>query len=160
MWLGGGLFILGLVFFGLIANDALHGERYSDSARYLTGEAVLLLLIGASLFGWGVNQIHSWLRLYERGQETEAIVTKVKLSRMQPYARRRAYFKRPRNATYIVHYQYQDPRGITHRGHSGYLLSGPKTGWQSGDRVRIRFDPEDPAKSLWIGPAEENQSSG
>ena len=40
-WLEGGFVVLGLLFFGLIANDALHGERYSDSARYLTVEAVL-----------------------------------------------------------------------------------------------------------------------
>jgi hypothetical protein len=47
-----------------------------------------------------------------------------------------------------------------HHGHSGYLLSGPEPGLQAGDRVRIRFDPEYPGKSMWIGPAEDNHSTG
>ena len=158
MLYGGGLFSLGLLLLGIIANDALHGVRYSDSARFLTDAAVFLVLLGVGLFSWGVNQVNWWLRMYAHGRETEAIVTKAKPSRMQPFAGRQPFIKRPRwEATYIVHYEYQDPLGTTHCGHSGYLFTGAsEIGLQAGDRVRIRFDPEHPAKSMWIGPVAED----
>jgi hypothetical protein len=80
-------------------------------------------------------------------------VTNVKLSRMQPYARRRPYLHSPRGkATWIVHYEYEDPFGGKHHGKSGYVRFDPGPALQAGDKVGILFDPEHPSGNMWAGP--------
>jgi hypothetical protein len=150
---GGGLSLLGLALLGIIAFDCLKGSPYSDSARFLTKEASIVLLVGAILFSSGVRQVRWWVRLWHDGQEAAATITKVKLSRMQLYVSPRVYLylKRPRVATYVVHYRYQDQLGNAHDGRSGYLVNSGERLWQVGDRVQILYDLAHPEKSMWIG---------
>jgi Protein of unknown function (DUF3592) len=152
-WYGGGFMALGVLLLAFVAYDVWHGEPYDDSKRFLTGECILLLLAGAGAIASGINQVHWWQRLQARGQETQATVIKVRLARMQPQLNFwEVYLKRPRDAVYIVRYEYHDHRGTIHRGRSGYLAD---LGLKPGDRVRILYDLEHPEKSLWAdhGPA-------
>lgn len=149
---GGGLSLLGLALLGIITFDSLQGSPYSDSARFLTKEASIVLLVGAILFSSGVRQVRWWVRLWHDGQEAAATITKVKLSRMQlNVGYGVVYLKRPRVATYVVHYRYQDQSGNTHDGRSGYLVRSGKRLWKAGDPALIRYDPAHPEKSMWIG---------
>lgn len=149
---GPGFLALGLLLLSFIGNDFLHSRKYDDSMRFLTGESVLLLLLGVGVLTWGINQVRGWQRLYTCGRVIPATVKKVKLARMQPYGGwHELYIKQPRrNAAYIVHYEYQDPSGALHRGRTGYLSD---LGLKPGDLVRIRYDPEHPARSMWAGLA-------
>jgi hypothetical protein len=54
-----------------------------------------------------------------------------------------------------IHYRYADRTGAEHEGQSGYLDPDEAAAWAIGDRGTVRFDPRDPARSIWIGRPED-----
>ena len=151
IWYGEGFALAGLTLLGIIGVNALQGQRYSLSDKFLTGEAGLVLLFGAAVFCWGANQVHGWQRMRVHGKAADATVTKVKLSWFQPDVGRTLFLKRPKVSLGVVHYRYQDPMGTIHQGRSGLLGIGPGAEFQAGEPARILFDPENPGRSMWVG---------
>jgi hypothetical protein len=59
-----------------------------------------------------------------------------------------------RSQQFRIRYRFTDPTGRTHEGRSGYVDWSVATVWQPGQPAAIRYDPTDPAKSIWIGQPE------
>lgn len=60
-----------------------------------------------------------------------------------------------RRIQWQIHYRYVDRMGAEHSGRSGYLEPEEAAAWKVGDRGVVRFDPHDPARSIWVGTPEE-----
>ena len=155
IWLGGPFFLLAIVLFVI---SRIEGGS-SDSLLAMSYLCGLLGLIGATMYFAGVRIVRRWIWLLENGQSAEATVVRVRLARFQTAIiwRNTIYVGSPDKTisgppvtpTYIINYSYRDQLGNLHQGRSGYLnMTGTKP--QPGDHGLIRFDPEHPAKSVWI----------
>ena len=155
IWLGGPFFLLAVVLFVISRLEG--GSR--DSVLAMSYLCSLLGLIGATMYFAGVRVVRKWIRLSENGQSAEATVVRVRLARFQTdiiwkntiYVRSpdKTISGPPVNPTYIIDYSYRDQLGKVYEGHSGYLtLAGAPP--KPGDHGLARFDPEHPAKSVWI----------
>lgn len=60
------------------------------------------------------------------------------------------------NGRYLWHirYEYRDATGRVFEGVSGYLQSVDVQSFRTGDDGFIRYDPADPASSIWLGREE------
>jgi hypothetical protein len=112
----------------------------------LLGSALFLLvglagtIFGGVVFGRAARRLLQARRLLTTGRDVEATVTAVETTDV-------SYNQRPQ---FRVRYTYVVDGG-THVGDSGYLEWEEATSYSKGDRVAIRYDPERPADSLWIG---------
>ena len=61
-----------------------------------------------------------------------------------------------RQPQYRITYSYRDPRGAKHEGDSGYVGREEAERWTEGARVVIRYDPDRPSVSLWVGPPDDD----
>ncbi len=143
--LGLGFLSLGLLFIALAAKEHFR----TDSDRWMLYIGLFLLLLGALLARASWRRGKRQLRIAREGIETEATVTTVHRARLQPTGRRSDLSTR--GGTQIIRYSYVDKFGGTHQGKSGYLPFDQAKGWKPGDRGAVRFDPEDPAESVWMG---------
>jgi hypothetical protein len=53
-----------------------------------------------------------------------------------------------------VAYRYRGPAGRSYEGWSGYLRRVEALDWHAGDQAFIRYDPEQPEYSIWLGLSE------
>jgi hypothetical protein len=60
------------------------------------------------------------------------------------------------NGSYLWHirYEYRDPTGRVYAGVSGYLERAEAQSFKVGDQGIVRYDPADPASSIWLGREE------
>lgn len=115
------------------------------------GVAVILLVIGLVLTaiavpltirGWrGVRQVR---RLSRDGTPATGTVTSVEQTNIQLN----------REHQWRIRYRYADGAGATHDGESGYMSYGEAAQWQVGDSTNVRYDPQKPGVSVWIGGEE------
>ena len=96
----------------------------------------------------GSREVRRWLDLLRHGAVTEGIVTAI---REQYEALRSGWYRSILVPHCILDYSYCDERGGHHRGTSGYLPRKDVTRWKIGDKGTVRFDPQAPQASLWIG---------
>ncbi len=154
--LGLGFLSLGLLFMAMAAKDLFRGDL---GARWMAGIGLFLLLLGGLLARAGWRRAKRQLRIACEGIETEAIVTAVRRARLQPTGRMR-HIAVPtlstRGGWQIIRYSYVDKFGGTHQGKSGSLPFDQAKGWKPGDKGVVRFDPEDPAESVWMAPLRES----
>jgi uncharacterized protein DUF3592 len=123
--------------------------RLDPGANVVT--SVIFLLVGLVVGGIGgvlvvraLRGLSRARRLLRSGVATEATVSGVEQTNIT--INRRPQFR--------VRYTYRDEHGGEHGGDSGYLDWEVATTWTEGDRVSIRYDPERPAESLWVGRME------
>jgi hypothetical protein len=50
-----------------------------------------------------------------------------------------------------VSYEFQDRQGRVHTGASDLLTPHEAAEWRPADRAEIRFDPQRPQDSVWLG---------
>ncbi len=50
-----------------------------------------------------------------------------------------------------IRYRYRDLYGVEHEGRSGFLPPSVGSGWREGDTGQVKFDPQKPEKSIWLG---------
>ena len=57
------------------------------------------------------------------------------------------------NGRYLwrVRYEYRDPTGRAYEGASGYLERIDAESYRVGDQAFIRYDPQQPSESIWLG---------
>ena len=117
-----------------------------DSVLWLAFLLVGLIAAGAGavVFVRALRGVLRGRRLLRLGRSSVATVTRIDETRVT--VNRRQQFK--------VRYSYRDQHDRTHQGDSGYLGWDEATGWKPGDRVAIRFDPDQPEQSVWIGQRE------
>ena len=145
IWVGGPFFLLAVVLF--VSTCLKDGSRDSVVAwGYLCG---LLGLLGASMYFAGLRAVRRWVWISENGQSAEATVVGVRIAWFQPASGRAIYVRTPACPTYVIHYSYRDQLGNVYDGHSRFLsVAGAKP--KPGDHGLARFDPQHPAKSIWI----------
>lgn len=133
---GVGFLSLGLLFIALAAK----GRFRTDSDRWMVYIGLFILLLGALFARASWRRGKRQLRIAREGIETEARVTAVGRARLM------------RSSTkVIIGYSYADQFGGTHQGESGYLPDDEANwAWKPGDKCAVRFDPEDPAESVWM----------
>ena len=102
---------------------------------------VIFSVLGAGIAGYGLWQLEVERHVLANGATVRATVTEVG----QTYTRV--------NGRYLwrVHYEYVDGAGRTHRGTSGLMDRQEAQGWRPGDQAFIRYDPAQPATSVWLG---------
>jgi hypothetical protein len=66
------------------------------------------------------------------------------------------------NGQYLWHvrYEYRDPTGRAYEGVSGYLERIEAQSYRVGEPVYIRYDPAEPASSIWLGREERAARPG
>jgi len=112
---------------------------------------IIFLIFGSVLAGVGgflvvrasrnVLKTHRLLRV---GQAAPATVVAIEETNV-------TINRRPR---FRLRYSYRDLHGRSHEGESGYLSWEEVSRWKEGDTGAVRFDPERPAASHWVGNEE------
>jgi hypothetical protein len=148
VWFGAIFLVLGLV--GLLISWALlflprPGSFLRQNRWAFLGApliiGVIFSAIGGGFMGYGLWQERVEQRLLEHGATTRATVLGA-----EPTSTRV-------NGRYLwrVNYQYQDQAGQTHHGTSGLLSQEEALSWRPGALAVIRYDPDRPSTSIWLG---------
>jgi hypothetical protein len=145
IWVGGPFFLLAVVLFVI---ECLEGGS-RDSVVAMGYPCGLLGLLGASMYFAGVRAVRRWIWISENGQSAEATVVGVRMARFQPAIGKTIYVRTPAFPTCVIDYSYRDQLGNMYDGHSRFLsVAGAMP--KPGDHGLARFDPQHPAKSIWI----------
>jgi hypothetical protein len=99
-----------------------------------------LALVGLSLFSRGARLVARRMRLYRHGQPVEATVTSVHETNVSIN----------RQIQWAVAYEFEDHLGHTQQGSSAPMPAGQALEWHEGDKGIARFDPQQPADSVWV----------
>lgn len=132
--------------------DVFYLPGSSDPARLEPGSdpvgaliflafGVGLTAVGGTLFGRALLRLMRSRRLLRSGVDADATVSAVEQTDVS--FNRRQQFR--------VRYDYRDSAGGTHAGDSGYLEWEEASAWKVGDTVAVRYDPQRPNESLWMG---------
>lgn len=100
--------------------------------------------IGGVLFFRALGGLRKARRLLGVGVPADATVTSSELTNV-------TLNRRPQ---YRVRYSYRDQQGGTYAGDSGYLDFEEASLWSPGDVARIRYDPNRPDESQWLGASD------
>jgi hypothetical protein len=112
----------------------------------------VIFLVGGVVFGGiggflvfrALSGIRKAQRLLQVGVPAVATVTEVASTNV-------TYNRRPQ---FRVRFSYVDGKGGTHAGESGYMEFEEANSWNPGDAAHIRYDPDRPEESQWIGAAD------
>jgi hypothetical protein len=142
---GVGAITLGL-FFLLIGLDEARLERQPFSSRAL---ATPMGAIGAALLvAGGALKLRAWrlgtrrAHAAQHGITTGGVVTALRRSSLVVDAAASRWF---------VRYRYEDDVGNAHRGEGGPFAGAEVVNVRVGDGCRVRYDPQHPHVSLWMG---------
>lgn len=102
---------------------------------------VIFSAVGGGFMGYGLWQERIEQQLLENGATTRATVLGAEPTSTSVNGR---YLWR-------VNYQYQDQSGQTYRGASSLLSQEEALTWQPGALAVIRYDPDRPSTSIWLG---------
>ena len=100
-----------------------------------------LALLGLWMLSRGAQEIWRRVRLYRHGQPAEATVVAVRETNVAIN----------RRLQWAIDFTYLDHLGQPHNGSSEPLAPAEAFEWQEGDKAIIRFDPQRPADSVWVG---------
>lgn len=148
IWFGAiflGLGLAALVVFGMLSvvltrSVRLRPYRWSFLGAPL-GIGLIFSAVGGGYLGYGILEQQTENRLRATGIVAQATVTEVE----QTYTRINGRYQ------WRARYEYQDNAGRTHHGSSALLSPGQAQTWRPGDRASIRYDPANPATSIWLG---------
>jgi hypothetical protein len=148
IWFGGlfialglvALLIAGVLYLALGRSARLRPNRWAFLGAPL-GIGIIFTLIGAGVAGYGLWELQTKHRLLATGTAARATVTEVE----ETYTRINGRYQ------WRARYQYQDQAGRTHHGSSTLMSPTEAQTWRPGDQAFIRYDPADPATSIWLG---------
>jgi len=116
-----------------------------DGMYVFPAVGLALTVAGAAISRRALQRVRLEQYLRREGLTAEGQVTSLQESSMR-------YNKRYQ---WQIHYRYTDRMGAEHRGRSGYLEPEETVAWPVGTKGVVRFDPRDPARSIWVGTPEE-----
>jgi len=119
-------------------NNRLRGTRRTFMAAMFTGLGGAFAVAGAVIALIGMRGTRRQRRLHETGLMTDAVVTDVHATRLTVNGRRQGR----------VHYEFRDYQGGLHSGKSTYMSLDDAMRWKQGDRIRIRYDRDQPQHSV------------
>lgn len=119
----------------------LADERDVPGALMVFGVGGVVAAFGGALVRSGVIKYRRQQQLRLEGVPARATVTAVKETSYRHDGRR----------LWLVTYRYKDRHGQLHQGESGYLLPEEVEGLRTDDTGAVRYDPNSPTDSLWVG---------
>ena len=140
-WIGTGVMIASLFFLVFAAIEVVHGHAPEASAN--SEIAVALLIAGGSLLWRARLLAERAVRLATSGTSTAGAVTSMAKTWYQGWGDDGP----PR---YALRFSYHDQHGHAHRGRA-ICVQMDAFQWRTGDRGLVRYDPEHPGRSVWIG---------
>ena len=148
VWFGAIFLGVGLVTlaFGLLLFRLLDGDPDIGGGAWLaliipTIVGTIFLVIGGFFFRHGLEKSQREQRLQASGATVEATIVAV-----EPTSTRV-------NGQYLWHvrYVYDDFTGAAQMANSGYLSADEAQSYRMGEHVFVRYDPERPAESIFLG---------
>jgi hypothetical protein len=134
------LFVSGTLSLALVRTPRARPNRWAILAAPLA-IGIIFSAVGAGFAGYGLWQEQLEQRLLATGTPARATVVAVE----QSYTRINGRYQ------WRVRYQYQDQAGGTHQGTSGLMDPALAQTWRPGEQAFVRYDPADPATSIWLG---------
>lgn len=98
-------------------------------------------LFGLGLIFRGVRDVWQTGRIYRQGQPAEATVTAVHETNVAIN----------RRIQWAVDFTFRDHLGATQQGTSVPMSPSAALEWQEGDKGMVRYDPDRPQHSVWVG---------
>lgn len=149
IFLSVGLVVLavGLLLFRLLRDDPDVGDGAWFALAIPTLVGSIFLLIGGIFFYRGQAKAQREQFLRESGTVTNATVVAVEPTYTTVNGRRQWH----------VRYVYDDLSGISQTGESGYLSAEEAGSYRVGQQAFVRYDPEHPSESLWLGRDQDGQ---
>jgi hypothetical protein len=138
--IGIGLMITSLVFFVFAAIEAVHGDALAATTNC---EIALFLLTAGELLLWRARSLAEravWLA--SSGTSTVGVVTGMAKTWYQGTGEG--------SPLYALRFSYNDQHGMAHRG-KAICAQTNAFQWRAGDRGLVRYDPQYPGRSAWIG---------
>jgi hypothetical protein len=105
---------------------------------------VIFLAVGASYLRRGLRQARKEERPLQVGTTTEATVTSIEPTNTRVN----------RHPLWRVRYAFDDLHGTPREGQSSNLSEAEAQSYQIGEQIFIRYDPEQPSESIWLGRVE------
>lgn len=137
----GAIWLLAGVLFLIIGT--VHAIR--DGMYVFPAIGLVLAAAGGAISRSAFQRVHFEQYLRREGLTAEGEVTALEETSIR-------YNKR---VQWQIHYRYTDRMGAEHRGRSRYLEPWEAAEWKVGATGVVRFDPRDPARSIWVGTPEE-----
>jgi hypothetical protein len=100
--------------------------------------------LGGAFVMMGVRQLNREYRLLQVGTTTEATVVAIEATGTRVNNQR----------LWHVRYVYDDMIGGTHQGVSGHLSAEDAQSFRLGGKAFVRYDPQQPSTSMWLGREE------
>ena len=121
------------------ATNRVAGETSGTLGYIFGGIGFVAAFIGALVFARSLNTAKARARIWTQGTQADATVAAVEETNVRVN----------RRPMWIVRYQYRDHSGQSHDGASDYISAEKAHAWKTGDRIRVRFDPQKPGMSVW-----------
>jgi hypothetical protein len=154
VWFGGifltigiGALLMGTVLFLVLGDDPEMGSRIWAFLLSPLTIGIIFTALGAVYLRRGLRHARKEERLLQVGATTEATVTAIEETNTR--VKRRPLWR--------VHYVYNDLYGSAQKGQSGYLSGEEAQSYHIDEQVFVRYDPEQPAESIWLGHEERTE---
>ena len=148
VWFGGiflavGLVVLvvGPVLFRVLRSDPDIGNGAWIALIAPVGVGAIFLVIGGIFFYRGLDKHQREQRLRVAGTTTEATIVAVETTNSTMNGRR----------LWRIRYVYDDLSGVAQMADSGYLSAEEAQSYCVGQRAFVRYDPDRPGDSVWLG---------
>jgi len=142
--LGGGSLLVAAILYLVLRDEPGMGSRIWAFLLSPITIGVIFSAVGASYLRRGLAQARKEERLLQHGTTTEATVAGIELTGTRVN----------RHPLWRVRYVYEDLHGASHAGDSSHLSAEEAQSYHVGERALIRYDPERPAESIWLGREE------
>jgi hypothetical protein len=139
----GALLMAGVLFVTLRADLGMGNRIWAFLISPLT-IGVIFVTIGVVYLRRGLRQARREERLLQHGTTTEATVTRIEETGT----------RRNRRRLWRINFAFEDLHGTPREGRSGYLSAEEAQSYRVGERAFIRYDPEQPTESIWLGQDE------
>lgn len=139
----GSLLMAAVLFLTLRADPGMGHRIWAFLISPLT-IGVIFVAVGQSYLRRGLRQARREERLLQHGTTTEATVTRIEETAT----------RHNRRALWRIGYAFEDLHGTPRAGESGYLSAEEAQSYQVGERAFIRYDPDQPSESIWLGHEE------
>jgi hypothetical protein len=133
----------GLLYFFLHDDPKLNAPIWAIIAGPV-GVGTIFTLLGGTFFLMGLRKLNKETYLLRVGTTTEATVVAIEPTGTRVNNQR----------LWHVRYVYDDMIGGTYEGLSGHLSPDDAQSFSLGGKAFIRYDPQKPSSSMWLGREE------
>ena len=156
VWFGGIFLAIGtaalalaaILFVILSADPEMGNQVWAFLLSPLTVGTIFVALGGFSLVR-GLRQVRKEERLLRHGTTAEATITAIEQTSTRVNRRR----------LWRIRFVFDDLHGAPQAGESGYLAVDEAQSYRVGEHAFVRYDPERPADSIWLGREEHTAQS-